>query len=62
MVYVGDNPTKDFIAPHMMGMKTIRVRRTGTLHYRIRLSSEFEADYEASSLEEIPALLQVMEH
>ena len=62
MVYVGDNPTKDFIAPCMMGMKTIRVRRTGTLHYHVHLPSEFEADYEASNLEGIPALLQVMEH
>jgi len=62
MVYVGDNPNKDFVTPRRIGMKTIRVRRAGTLHYQVRLSPKFEADYEASSLEEIPALLELMEH
>jgi putative hydrolase of the HAD superfamily len=31
-VYVADNPAKDFIAPHRLGWRTVRVRRTGGLH------------------------------
>lgn len=31
-VYIGDNPHKDFVAPHALGWKTIRVRRAGQLH------------------------------
>ena len=61
MVYVGDNPNKDFVTPHRIGIKTIRVRRIGTLHWQVRLSPKFEADYETDNLKEIPALLQLME-
>ena len=32
-VYIADNPKKDFIGPHELGMKTIRIRREGSLHY-----------------------------
>lgn len=32
LVYVGDNPTKDFVAPHALGWATIRVRRSLGLH------------------------------
>jgi putative hydrolase of the HAD superfamily len=58
IVYVGDNPNKDFKTARQMTMKTIRVRRAGTLHYNVRLSPEFEADYETRSLGEIPLLLK----
>ena len=62
MVYVGDNPNKDFVTPRRIGMKTVRVRRIGTLHWQVRLSPEFEADYEISDLGKILTLLQSMEH
>ena len=32
LVYIADNPVKDFITARKLGMKTIRVRRPGTLH------------------------------
>jgi putative hydrolase of the HAD superfamily len=56
MVYVGDNPSKDFVGARKIGMRTIRVRRSGTLHYHVRLAPEFEADCEVGSLAEIPTL------
>src|SRR5205814_2104697 len=60
IVYVADNPNKDFKTARQMMMKTVRIRRAGTLHYDVRLSREFEADYEIKSLEEIPLLLESM--
>ena len=59
MVYIADNPEKDFVLPRSIGMKTIRLRRPGTLHYQRQSSSEFEADREINSLEEISHLLQL---
>ncbi|MDQ0644572.1 HAD family hydrolase [Microbacterium murale] len=32
-VYFGDNPMKDFNAPHQLGWRTVRVRRPLGLHY-----------------------------
>jgi putative hydrolase of the HAD superfamily len=32
LTYVGDNPRKDFQAPHDLGWQTVRVRREGALH------------------------------
>lgn len=32
LVYVGDNPSKDFIAPRQLGWRTLRVRRHGGEH------------------------------
>lgn len=58
LVYVGDNPHKDFRTPRELGIKTIRVRRPGTLYYNVRLSSELEADYEVESLDEILCILE----
>jgi putative hydrolase of the HAD superfamily len=31
-VYVADNPLKDFIAPHALGWRTVRIRRPLSLH------------------------------
>lgn len=32
LVYVADNPGKDFVAPQRLGWRAVRVRRTGSLH------------------------------
>lgn len=32
-VYFGDNPTKDFAGPKLIGWQTVRVRRPGGLHF-----------------------------
>ena len=41
LVYIGDNPTKDFIAPKRRGWRTIRLRMDGQL--RCALESPNEA-------------------
>ena len=51
LVYIGDNPKKDFINLKKEGFKTIRVL---TGYYKnLRLNPEFEADYLVNSLDEI---------
>jgi len=47
-MYVGDNPTKDFLSPQQLGWKTVRLRRAGGLHSHesgVRLT-----DYEFTDL------------
>jgi len=46
LVYVGDNPNKDFCTPRKLGMSTIRVRREGGLHAAVEAAPGFEADLE----------------
>ena len=43
-IYFADNPKKDFIAPHALGMRTVRIRRPGSLHYDL-LSGD-DVDFE----------------
>jgi putative hydrolase of the HAD superfamily len=45
-VYIGDNPTKDFIAPRQRGWRTIRVRREGTEYGHLEASGAQAADVE----------------
>jgi putative hydrolase of the HAD superfamily len=35
LVYVADNPVKDFLAPLALGWRTVRVRRRGSLHHDV---------------------------
>jgi len=51
LVYIGDNPKKDFVNLKKEGFKTIRVL-TGC-YKNLRLESEFEADYLVNTLDEI---------
>ena len=51
LVYVGDNPNKDFVNLKKEGFKTIRVL-TG-FYKNLRLEDEFEADYLVNTLDEI---------
>ncbi len=53
MVYVGDNPAKDFVAARGLGLKTIRVRRPGTLHFEIDLPATQEADITVETLSDV---------
>ncbi|MEB2314374.1 MAG: HAD family hydrolase [Sorangiineae bacterium] len=39
-VYVADNPQKDFIAPHELGWRTVRVRRPGGLHHELESAAD----------------------
>ena len=44
-MYIGDNPTKDFLSPRQLGWKTVRLRRAGGLHSHIE-SRRRTTDYE----------------
>ncbi len=53
MVYVGDNPAKDFVTARRLGSRTIRVRRPGTLHFEIGLPPAQEADVTVETLSDV---------
>lgn len=40
LVYVADNPAKDFLAPNRLGWKTVRLRCQGQLHYDLAAADE----------------------
>jgi putative hydrolase of the HAD superfamily len=57
-VYVADNPAKDFLAPNLLGMPSVRVRRPCGRHHALEaLTPEGAAQAEITSLFELPALL-----
>ena len=49
LVYVADNPLKDFKAPHALGWRTVRLRRHGGLHRD--LPTEAPVDLECETLD-----------
>ena len=53
--YVADNPAKDFVAPHRLGWRTVRVRRAGGLH--ADQPSGEDVDVEIGGLGELDAAL-----
>ena len=56
-VYVGDNPAKDFIAPKVLGWRTVQIRRDGGEHAGIKAPLTHEADAVIDSLEDIEDLI-----
>ena len=52
MLYIGDNPYKDFINIKKLGIKTIRVKRGA--YRKVVLDKSYEADYIVKNLDEIP--------
>ena len=60
-VYIGDNPYKDFIGAKKMGILTVRFLQPGREYSKVRLSKEYEADYEVEKLSKIMNLLKVFE-
>ncbi len=55
MVYVGDNPLKDFEAPNQMGWTTVRIRRHHSLHFELPTPGYVNA--EIATLTELPQAL-----
>ncbi|AEA42232.1 HAD family hydrolase [Fluviicola taffensis] len=51
LVYIGDNPKKDFVSLNKMGTKTIRVL-TGEFH-SMKAEPEFDGQYTVNTLDEI---------
>ena len=56
MIYVGDNPAKDFVNLTPLGVQTVRVV-TGE-HAQIKAKPGYEAMYRIASIGELPQLLQ----
>jgi putative hydrolase of the HAD superfamily len=58
VIYIGDNPLKDFIGARRMGMKTIRVRRPGGVYADEEPpSAAYQPHHEIVTLAEVEALL-----
>lgn len=57
-VYVGDNLTKDFIAPNKLGFRSIQLARPNGLHTSPAPEELAKAHYRIESLSELPKLLE----
>lgn len=44
-VYIADNPHKDFAGPKALGMHTIRMRRTGSLHENVPSGDDVDDEW-----------------
>ena len=53
MVYIGDNPQKDFCGARQLGINTVRVIRETGDHMRLRLERDYEADIEIKNMYEL---------
>ena len=58
VVYIGDNPHKDFIGAKKIGITTVRVLYQDREYSNVRLDKDHEADYEIKKLNEIMNLLK----
>lgn len=59
LVYIGDNPKKDFVAPKMKGWMTIRLRMPGQLRFDEQYdSAKAQADHVVGSLRELCEFLE----
>lgn len=58
IVYIGDNPTKDFVGIKPLGFRTIRVM-TGQ-HKNKQLSSDYEAELKIHSISDLPEALKTI--
>ena len=56
IIYIGDDPNKDFINLRKAGSRTIRIMQ-GRFS-RIKLSHEYEADFEIENLTKLPKMLE----
>lgn len=58
VVYIGDNPKKDFHGARQLGIRTVRIIRATGDYMGLRLGNEYEADVEISSLFELEAIAE----
>ncbi len=60
LMYIADNPRKDFVTPRRRGWKTVRLRLEGQLHGGEDPPAEdYAADAEAASMAEVARLLDI---
>jgi len=57
-LYIGDNPRKDFLAPHALGWRTLRIRRPGGEHCTATAAQNEDAEREVETLAGLEALLE----
>lgn len=60
-IYVGDNPVKDFITANKLGMFTIMVKNSNSIHKQteMSLSSEYLAKITVNNLLDIKEVLNL---
>lgn len=58
LVYIGDNPKKDFISAKKLGWKTVHIDRGNSEYSNVKVSEDYQADYSVNSLYEIPTLIE----
>ncbi|AZN38497.1 HAD family hydrolase [Paenibacillus albus] len=54
IVYIGDNPVKDFVGIRPLGFRTIRIRQGA--HQHVQLTPEYEAEIDIFSLNELKSI------
>lgn len=57
MVYVGDNPSKDFVAPNALGWTSVWINRGGGIHAGVAVAAGGEPHHEIASLDDLTKLL-----
>ncbi|MFA5576804.1 MAG: HAD family hydrolase [Tissierellaceae bacterium] len=60
LIYIGDNPKKDFISAKRLGINTIRIIRPTGDHMNTYLSKEYEANYNIKSLLELEDIINLL--
>lgn len=50
LMYVADNPVKDFVAPHALGWRTVRIRRRGSLYASVDSGNDVHTEHNDLSL------------
>lgn len=53
LIYIADNPLKDFVTPRARGWRTIRIARQGGEHYHCEIKGEHRADRQITSFDEL---------
>lgn len=59
-IYVGDNPSKDFVSPNQLGWLTIRIRRAGSIHEHTAPEAGHDAHGEIESLYELYGAIELL--
>ncbi len=58
LVYVGDNPAKDFIAPNQLGFTTIQVINPQAVHPKTTANPEAQAQHQLDQIDTLPLLIK----
>lgn len=58
MVYVGDNPAKDFLAPNQLGFTTVQVHNPQALHVHTQADPGAQAQHHIEALASLAPLLK----